>query len=607
MKLRQTIFSIVLLIAPVFLWSQSSLNRVVPLEVAGQRLDQVLEILSNKGNFYFSYNSSIVKRDSLVTISEKNKTVKQLLDLMFSSGFEFRESGNYIIIRRAPIRLTLVTNKAVSDDKIYTVSGYIVDDQTGKKVSYASIYEKQRLISAMTNETGFFKLRLKSRYRTASLTVSKEFYEDTTVVIEPKFNQQITITIMPLDVTEQSVIISPKNYEAPDSIVMAVKANDSLTWLYTYRKTDSVLVEKTKLGDWVLSSKLKFQSINLKKFFTARKYQASLTPGLSTNGMLNGQVINTFSFNLLGGYSGGVNGVEVGGLFNINKKDVRFVQVGGIFNIVGGSVEGVQVGGVHNAVLGGGAGVQVGGVNNYIGGEFKGIQVSGVYNHVDGEVKGIQIGGVANYGNKTLRGMQIGGVANINRGEAKGVQIGGVLNYTRKLSGLQIGLINICDSSNGYSIGLINIVAKGYHKLVFSTNDVMTANVAFKTGNRKLYSILLGGMNTDDKQKIYSYGYGVGTERMIARWLSVSPEVTSQYLHLGSWDHLNLLNKLNLNVNLRFGKHFALFGGPSFNVYYSNQPTAVPDFKFDIVSSNQYDFGDKVKGWFGWNAGISLF
>src|SRR5688572_4213064 len=188
-------------------FGQTNLNKTISLDVSRQPIDQVLEILSNKGDFYFSYNSNIVSRDTLITISENNKTVRQLLDMIFKSGFEFRESGNYVIIRRAPIKLTLVTTKAVSENKIYTVSGYILDDQTGKHVSYASIYEKDHLASAMTNEQGYFKIKLKSRYKTASLTVSKEFYEDTTVLIEPKFNQQITITIMPVDVTEQSVII----------------------------------------------------------------------------------------------------------------------------------------------------------------------------------------------------------------------------------------------------------------------------------------------------------------------------------------------------------------------------------------------------------------
>ncbi len=622
----KTLISFCLIILPgmcMSLSAQSNLGKVISLKVSAQPLDQVLEILSNRGNFYFSYNSNIIPRDSLVTIAENDKTVEQLLGMIFRSGYEFRESGNYIIIRRAPIKLTLVTNSALTDARTYTVSGFIVDEQTGMKVSYASIYEKERLSSAMTNQNGYFKLKLKSRYRKASLTVSKEFYEDTTVVIEPGANQQITITIMPMEITQHSVIISPKNYTAPDSIVLAVKYDDSMSWLYTYRKTDSVRVEKTTLGDWFISSKLKFQTINLKRFFVARPYQFSIVPGLSTNGALNSQVVNHFSFNMLGGYSGGLNGFELGGLFNINKKDARFVQIGGIFNTVGGKMQGLQVAGIHNTVLRDARAMQLAGINNFVRDSVHGLQTAGIYNHSGGKLIGAQLAGIANYAKASaagaqlsgianysqgnMNGAQLAGIANINPATTNGVQIAGIVNYSRVLKGVQIGLINIADSSQGFSVGLINIVLKGYHKLALSTNDLMNVNAAFKTGTPQFYSILLGGINTDSKDQVYSFGYGLGSERNIARWLSVSPELTMQYLYLGSWDDLNLLGKANLNVNIRLSRHVSIFAGPSFNAYYSDQTAAVPDFKSEIGTGKRYKLDRDIVGWFGWNAGISIF
>lgn len=90
---------------------QGILNKNISIEVNKQRLDNVLEILSNKGNFYFSYNSNIIKNDSLVTLTAYNKTVRQVLDFLFNDNYEYKESGNYVIIRRAPIRLSLITNK----------------------------------------------------------------------------------------------------------------------------------------------------------------------------------------------------------------------------------------------------------------------------------------------------------------------------------------------------------------------------------------------------------------------------------------------------------------------------------------------------------------
>src|SRR5215218_857728 len=98
-----------------FASAQNILNKNLSINVSRQRLDDVLEIISNKGNFYFSYNSTIIKKDSLVSLAAPNKTVKEILDQLFPSGYEYTESGNYLIIRRAPVKLTLVTTRAVTE------------------------------------------------------------------------------------------------------------------------------------------------------------------------------------------------------------------------------------------------------------------------------------------------------------------------------------------------------------------------------------------------------------------------------------------------------------------------------------------------------------
>lgn len=609
LKIRVLAAALLLLNAAGF--GQNILNKTLTINADRQRLADVLEIMSNRGNFYFSYNSSVIKKDSLVSIASSGKTVREILNTILPAGYEYRESGNYLIIRRAPIKLTLVTNKATTEDKFYVVTGYVLDDETGHMIPNASIYEKNLLASALTNNNGYFKIRLKSKARTAALTVSKEFYEDTTVVIEPRYNQEISVTIVPIADEDRITIIRPEDYFVPDSLRVTVKSPDSTSTTYTYVKVDTSKVESTDFGRFLISARQKFQTINLNKFFTERPFQVSLVPGVSTHGKMSGQVINNFSANLFGGYSGGVNGMEIGGLFNIDKKDVQYLQSSGLLNIVGGNVKGLQVAGVSNTVLKSVRGLQASGVNNYVKGSFGGLQVSGVYNHVSDSVKGFQVAGVGNYARKKVGGVQVAGVANFANREMRGTQIAGVINYAKKIKGVQIGLINIADSSDGYSIGLINVVLKGYHKLSFSTNELVNTNAAFKTGNRKFYSILQAGMNWGKSdEKIYSFGYGLGSEMYLGKTFSVNPEISSNYLYLGTWDYLNLLNKFNLNLNIRLSKYVSIFGGPSFNVYYSQQPVSIVGYKPPMSPSSgfsDFEFGGRVNGWVGWNAGISFF
>ena len=589
--------------------SQAILQKNISLDINNQRLDNVLEILSNKGNFYFSYNSSIVKKDSLVSFRASNKTVKEILSLLFNTTYEFRESGNYIIIRKAPIRMTLVTQKAVTEERIYSVSGYVYDEQSGAAINEASIYEKTILASALTNTDGFFKIKLKSgKTSTAELTVSKEFYEDTTIKIQPRYNQEVSITMMPIELPGSTEVISPEDYLTPDSLQVTT---DTTVADQSPVITDSIKVQQTGVGRFLLSGKQKVQSLNLKNFFTTRPFQISLVPGVSTQGQLNSQVINNFSLNIFGGYTAGTNGFEVGGLFNIDQKDVKYFQSAGLFNSVGGEVKGFQAAGINNLVQDNVTGMQAAGINNFVTGKMSGFQVSGIYNHVSDSVKGAQIAGIGNFSKEKVSGVQISGVSNISNREMNGVQIAGVINYAKKLRGVQIGLINIADTSAGYSIGLINIIIKGYHKLSFSFNEIQNFNAAFKTGNSKLYSILGAGLNASDSNKVYSFGYGLGSELSLnkKKTLSINPELSCQYLYLGSWDYLNLLNRFNLNLNVKLGKYVSLFAGPSFSVYVTDQNVGFSGYRFPIPPSgyNTTKFSSKVTGWFGWNAGINFF
>lgn len=299
-------------------------------------------------------------------------------------------------------------------------------------------------------------------------------------------------------------------------------------------------------------------------------------PGLSTQGAADVRTTSNFSLNLWGGRTGSVNGIELGSLFNIDKGNVQFVQAAGLFNSVGGNTQGVQAAGIFNMV----------------GGNGSGVQTSGIHNHAAKNFTGIQAAGISNFTGKTV----------------KGVQVAGIVNYAKHVKGLQIGLINIADTSEGFHIGLINIVKKGYHKLYVSANEVMNANISIKTGNPKLYNILIAGVNPGTDDKVFSYGYGLGREIKLGKTFTLNPEITSQYLYLGNWHYENWLSKIQLLVNVRLAKNISLTGGPSFSVYYSDQPSAVKGYKFNIPSYSSFElWNDNVKGWIGWSAGLTFF
>ena len=254
MKLSKVFnFSIFIFFISTITFGQANLQKNISLDVNRQRLDNVLEILSNKGDFYFSYNSNIIKKDSLVSLRASNKTVKEILSQLFNTTYEFKESGNYIIIRKAPIRMTLVTQKGVTEERIYSVSGFVYDEQSGAAIHEASIYEKTLLASAMTNTEGYFKIKLKSSKNSmAELTVSKEFYEDTSIKIQPRFDQQLSITMMPVELPGSTVVITPEDYLVPDSLKVIADTTQDIN---PPAATDSIKVQQTGVGRFLITGK----------------------------------------------------------------------------------------------------------------------------------------------------------------------------------------------------------------------------------------------------------------------------------------------------------------------------------------------------------------
>jgi hypothetical protein len=158
-----------------------------------------------------------------------------------------------------------------------------------------------------------------------------------------------------------------------------------------------------------------------------RPFQVSFIAPVGSNGIEGSRVVNNFSFNILSGYAAGLEGLEIGGLVNLELDYIKGVQIGGLTNVVLKKAEGAQFGGILN----------------YAGRESKVAQFGGIANIVTGSEKGVQFGGIANY-THGLKGMQVGGIANITIGDVKGAQIGGITNIANEVDGLQLsGIVNL--------------------------------------------------------------------------------------------------------------------------------------------------------------------
>lgn len=551
--------------------AQSNLDKVVTLNVKQVKLSALLTLVAKKGNFYFSYSSDQLKADSLVSFSVVNKPVRNLLDELFNGNVDYKESAGYIILRSAPKRLTLKPDTSYGKDYNYYISGYVIDDHTGLPIPNASVYEKRLLVATLTNDKGYFSLRLKSDGQVV-LTVSKEQYKDASV----SFLNDVTISLNHRNV-------------------------------YYSADTTSGGVARNWLGRIFISSKQRIQNINLGGYMASVPFQTSFIPGLSTHGMMSSQVVNHYSINVLGGYTAGLDGIEFGGLFNINKQNVRYLQAAGLFNIVGGNFKGVQLAGIGNTVLKNAKGLQAAGIYNIVKDTLEGVQAAGVFNRVGGSFEGVQLAGIGNAVLKNANGLQAAGIFNTVKDTLKGVQLAAIFNKSRVLKGVSISPVNITDTLNGYAIGLLNLSRNGYHKILIYSNEITTVNAGFKTGNAKLYSIISVGANFTNAVKFYSVGFGIGHDFLLSNRYYISAELATQSLVSNRWDNWQQVNKFSTLINIKASSKLTFFAGPSLNFYNEMKDE-------NSVSAGQQYINNETglislkngKSWIGWSAGIAF-
>ncbi len=280
--------------------------------------------------------------------------------------------------------------------------------------------------------------------------------------------------------------------------------------------------------------------------------QMSIVYPMTTQGSQTVDYRYYFSFNLLSGRVGAVQGVEFGSLYNRVERDVIGVQFGGLFNWTQ-KASGVQFAGLGNAskvangvqfgslgnITGDVGGIQFGGLAN-VSESVTGIQVSGLVNinkHMNGLQfagitnlceynKGIQVAGITNITGES-RGFQFAGVTNVSN-EVSGASFGGIFNRTGKLRGVQFGIVNVTDTiEKGVSIALVNIVKKGfYNEWALSFSDYLNVGLSYKMGIQKFYTIYTIGANFLE-DNLWVAGIGFGNRTSLSSRLDFQPEIMS--------------------------------------------------------------------------------
>ncbi|MDR3705027.1 MAG: hypothetical protein P4L28_03865 [Paludibacteraceae bacterium] len=579
--------------------SGSVLERRVTVEVSNQPVENVLTSVSKQAGLVFSYSPTAVGVHNPVSLNMTNKPVKMVLNAMFHDEVSYKAKGNYVILRK---------NSALNQET-KKLEGYVYDKKSGAKLTEASVYDKKLGVAAITDQYGYFSLKVPANKSLTDLHISKKGYVDTLLLADAD--------------------------KAKDIIEVDLQ-NDTLA-----TKKKPVVAWRSIMPSWLIPKQLKVHSRNLTDS-VFRKVQISLMPLVSTNALLSGNTGNDVALNLTVGYAYSVRKATFAGLLNIIRTDAGVCQLAGIGNLTGGTstgfqgagilnysdtVKGVQCAGVVN-MASSVAPVQLAGIVNItqkskvqlsgllnkaqqnemmqmagllnVASESP-LQVAGLYNRARTKA-GVQVSGLLNrsakadiqFSSLTNRadsvGIQATGLVNtadtvgiqlsgcVNTATEASVQVSSFINKARKVKALQLGIINLSDSCSGVPVGVFSYCKSGYHKLEVSYNEMSFANLSFRTGMKFLHTIFAAGVATNNSVGLYTCGFGLGLSfGNPDKWLmdidlSSHRFFTSRYV-----DYSGHQSRLYVGVDRKVFKKMSIALGVSYNVLVSD------------TESNHYD------------------
>lgn len=645
---KLTILFLILHSGQLFAQRIPPLERLISIRISNEKIEDALENISKTGNLTFSYNPTIIEISRRISLNAQNQSVREILNDIFNNSIEYKNRGNYIILKK----------KNEEERKDFFVMGYVSDGETGLKIEKASIYEPTSLASAVTNQYGFYKIKLSVELNSINLLVRKQDYQGATVSIKTKQDKNLNINLLPIiiqkSITTELVGVSHKKIikidslpnkkldsippiQIPKPILKDTALADSKVIKIDAKKEweeakETISEATDDLIYWFLHNKQSIHQNNIKDTLY-RDFQVSLLPYFGTNHFLSGNVINDYSLNILAGYSlgnrvlevglgvnlvrGNVNGIQAAGIANFVGNTTRGIQAAGFLNLNGNSMMGVQASGAINYNFGNTSGVQVASFSNLVMKNFYGIQAAGAYNMVQGNMRkgvqasgfsniilgsgrGVQAASTVNFTLKDFDGVQASGFFNFVGKEFKGVQVG-VINYARNANnGVQVGVFNFAKTSNSIPVGLLSFVGNGYKRLEISADELIPFNVTFKTGVKRLYNIISAGYSFDVNRKpAYQFSYGLGTAWRLNKTFWLNLDITNARIQTEhsviDWKMVSNLSRASLGFEAHLSKRFALFVSPTINFYVSENT------KVNLGSLEKLKLIEKTGTWFGNN------
>mgnify|MGYP006291982655 CR=1 FL=1 len=216
---RTYVLFLLLLVPLLQLTAQETIPQVtVSLRVAGKPLHEVLDDLSAKTGYYFTFDARLVDSRRAVTLELENRPLPHILDTLFRDTTLRYQLVTKNIVIYAPATRQAYAKTHLPQDTIIRreVRGVVRDNRSGNPLPYATVALPGTHLGTITNQNGIFSMKLPTSMNQPVLVVSYMGYRNQYYPVNDSVRDHVTIEMDRNMISLQEVII---RYKDPVDVV----------------------------------------------------------------------------------------------------------------------------------------------------------------------------------------------------------------------------------------------------------------------------------------------------------------------------------------------------------------------------------------------------
>lgn len=144
----------------------------ISIKMKGARIRTALEAISQKTGYVFTYDTDLVKPETIISVDAEEKPVRELLDEIFNNrNFSYSAIDNHLIIYKEIDETTpMITEEGKTP--VYMVTGSIRESVSGNPLPFTTIGIYRKGVGTISNYDGNFSLKITSAFLDDSITIS---------------------------------------------------------------------------------------------------------------------------------------------------------------------------------------------------------------------------------------------------------------------------------------------------------------------------------------------------------------------------------------------------------------------------------------------------